>query len=252
MNLTLEEMNQLEAVDVANGLPVGTMRAIMQIESGGRYREFINAPDTYHYGLNDQGRRIAEHTGQISTAAGPFGILDSTARNPGYGVRPLTDRASFEENIRFAGEYVSALANKFGGLNQGLARYGEGSEYANKILKLLDMGDQSLPVDNQVAQNNVGNNLVDYINKHKAQYANQQQDNQIINSWLEFARNRANQENKKKPAINLNFDRGNKELINKVSEMSKFTNDIINNMNTETTFMEGYKKRNNPFATWGA
>lgn len=105
----------------------------MQTEVGGRINEFLNAPETYHYGLNKDGKRIAGHTGKVSTAFGPFGILESTAKDPGYGVKPLQNK-SLEEQIRFASEYLAARSKRAGGLAQGLAGYGEGDKYSAKVL----------------------------------------------------------------------------------------------------------------------
>lgn len=121
---------QLEAADKKNGLPAGTMKAILQQETGGNAK-YLQDPTTYHYGLNAEGKRIAGHTGKVSTAFGPFGILESTAAKPGFGVAPLKDK-SLGEQIRFASEYLAARSKK-GGLEAGLAGYGEGAKYSQQV-----------------------------------------------------------------------------------------------------------------------
>ena len=114
----------LQVADKQYGFPAGTMASLMQQETGGNQR-YLNDPTAYHYGPNAEGKRIAGHTGKVSTAFGPFGILESTAANPGYGVAPLKDK-SLEEQVRFAAEYLGARSKASGGLASGLAGYGEG------------------------------------------------------------------------------------------------------------------------------
>ena len=121
----------LSAADQRNGLPPGTMYSVMQQEIGGQTDRFMADPTAYHYAANDKGQRIAAHTGKISTAFGPFGILESTGRDPGYGVAPLKDK-TLEEQVRFASDYLAARSKK-GGLTAGLAGYGEGEKYAAQV-----------------------------------------------------------------------------------------------------------------------
>lgn len=118
----------LAAEDKRKGFPPGTMQSLLMQETGGQAK-YINDPTTYHYAPNAEGKRIAGHTGKISTAQGPFGILESTARDPGYGVKPMGDRTSLAEHIRFAGDYLNA---------RGLAKYGEGEKYAAQIMARRD------------------------------------------------------------------------------------------------------------------
>ena len=132
----------LQAADKQYGFPAGTMASLMQQETGGN-QKYLNDPAAYHYDLNAEGKRIAGHTGKVSTAFGPFGILESTAANPGYGVAPLKDK-SLEEQVRFAAEYLGARSKAGGGLASGLAGYGEGSKYATQVLARV--GDKSAPV----------------------------------------------------------------------------------------------------------
>lgn len=121
----------LDAADTRNGLPPGTMYSIMQQEVGGQFDRFMADPSAYHYEADAKGRRIAGHTGKESTAFGPFGILESTAEDPGYGVTPLKDK-SLEEQVRFASDYLVGRSKK-NGLKAGLAGYGEGADYATQV-----------------------------------------------------------------------------------------------------------------------
>lgn len=123
----------LAAAEKRAGLPAGTMSSIVQQETGGQSR-FLDDPTAYHYAPNAQGQRIAGHTGKVSTAFGPFGILESTARDPGYGVAPLKDK-SLEEQVRFATDYLAARSKSAGSLQAGLAGYGEGGKYADEVLR---------------------------------------------------------------------------------------------------------------------
>lgn len=115
----------LEEAERKNGMPKGMMKSIMKQEIGGD-RSFLDDPSKYHYGPDANGRRK-------STAFGPFGILDSTAKDPGYGVAPLQNK-SIEEQIRFSSEYAAARARYAGSWEGGLARYGDGSGYASSVM----------------------------------------------------------------------------------------------------------------------
>lgn len=144
----------LEQAEKDRGLPAGLLSSLVQQETGGN-QKYITDPTTYHYGLNKEGKRIAGHTGKISTAFGPFGILESTAADPGYGVKPLKDK-SLEEQIRFAADYVVGRSKK-AGLKAGLAGYGEGDKYAKSVLGRIDgwkAGENQKPVpkEQQVPQ----------------------------------------------------------------------------------------------------
>jgi len=134
---------QLAEAELRHGLPPGTLKSVIQQETGGRTAEFLADPAKYHYGLNADGKRIAGHTGQVSTAFGPFGILESTGAKPGYGVAPLKDK-SIEEQIRFASEYLAARTRAAGSLQGGLAGYGEGERYARSVMSRV-AGSTPLP-----------------------------------------------------------------------------------------------------------
>lgn len=137
-------MAMLAAADKRNNLPAGTMHAILQQETGGNAK-YLNDPAAYHYEADASGRRIAKHTGQVSTAFGPFGILESTGAQPGYGVAPLKDK-SWDEQLRFASDYVAARAKNAGGLEAGLAGYGEGKKYSQQVMTRIGQGAAGEPV----------------------------------------------------------------------------------------------------------
>jgi len=128
-----EIVKMLAAEDKRKNFPAGTMQSLMQQEVGGNLSKYMKDPTTYHYGLNAKGKRIAGHTGKVSTAFGPFGLLESTAAKPGYGVTPLGDKSSLVEQARFAADYLAARSKKAGSLDGGLAGYGEGAKYASQV-----------------------------------------------------------------------------------------------------------------------
>lgn len=130
--MAAQDLNRLLAeADARNGFPKGTMASVMQQESGGN-NKFLDDPAAYHYAAGADGRRVAPHTGKVSTAFGPFGILESTAADPGYGVAPLKSK-DLGEQVRFASDYLAARSKQAGGLTQGLAGYGEGEKYAQQV-----------------------------------------------------------------------------------------------------------------------
>lgn len=139
--------SQLTAREQATGLPTGLLASIIQQETGGK-ADFLNDPTKYHYELNKDGKRIAGHTGKESTAFGPFGILESTAKDPGYGVKPLQNK-SIEEQARFASDYLAARIKAAGSVQGGLAGYGEGMKYADDVMGRL--GQASTPAARQEA-----------------------------------------------------------------------------------------------------
>lgn len=126
-----QEMLQVE--EARAGLPRGILGSIVQQETGGK-EEFITSPSKYHYGVGKDGKRVAGHTGKVSTAFGPFGLLESTAKQPGYGTKPLQDK-SLQEQVRFAADYVSGRIKQAGSIAAGLAGYGEGDSYARQVMR---------------------------------------------------------------------------------------------------------------------
>lgn len=131
--LTDRMVELLSAAEARNGLPAGTMFSVMQQEIGGQQR-FLDDPSLPHYptGVAPNGKK--------SSAFGPFGILESTARDPGYGVTPLKNK-SIEEQIRLSSDYLAARTRAAGGdLNKGMAAYGEGAKYANQVASRIGGG----------------------------------------------------------------------------------------------------------------
>ena len=117
--------SKFSAAEKANGLPPGTLAAIMKQETGNR-KDFIDDPSKYHYEMKNGKRK--------SSAFGWFGILDSTAKDPGYGIQPLKNK-SVDEQIRFASQYAAARIKAAGGdVRKGLAAYGEGDKYASQVM----------------------------------------------------------------------------------------------------------------------
>lgn len=133
--------NMLAEADKKYNLPAGTMHSIMQQETGGNAK-YLDNPTTYHYNLNADGKRIAGHTGKVSTAFGPFGILESTAADPGFGLKPLKDKTSLAEQMDFAAAYAS---------KRGIAAYGEGEPYARQVAARIAKGTPATVVPAEVA-----------------------------------------------------------------------------------------------------
>lgn len=131
-----EELRQkLSSAEQKAGLPAGLMQSVWMQETGGK-DAYLNDPGKHHYPMGSDGKRRAS-SGVVSSAFGPFGILESTARSPGFGVDPLKDK-SLDEQIRFASEYLAARIRASGGdVRGGLAGYGEGSPYADQVLSRL-------------------------------------------------------------------------------------------------------------------
>ena len=121
-NVPAEWLAMMEAADKRTGLPPGTTYGIIKTETGFHDR-FIADPSAAHYlGPNPK-----------SSAAGLGGILKGTATNPGYGVAPLKDWSA-PEQIRFIADYAAARVKSAGSVEAGLAGYGEGSQYAKKVM----------------------------------------------------------------------------------------------------------------------
>lgn len=117
-------------LDKARGFPPGLMQSILMQEVSGK-EAYLNNPGKYHYAPDKTGRRK-------STARGPFGILADTARQPGYGVKPLKSWDDFNEHARFAADYLKARINTFGGLAEGVKMYGTGEDrYAADVLRRI-------------------------------------------------------------------------------------------------------------------
>lgn len=124
---------KLAAAEAKAGLPRGLLKAVVSQEIGGR-PDLLADPTKYHYAPDASGRRK-------SSAFGPFGILESTGRSPGYGVSPLAGK-DIDEQIRFASEYLAARIKSAGGVRAGLSGYGEGPGYADSVMRRMRSGTQ--------------------------------------------------------------------------------------------------------------
>lgn len=108
------------------GLPEGILASIRQQETGGEVG-YLTDPTKAHYPTGYTA------SGTKSSAFGPYGILESTARDPGYGTRPLTDK-TLASQVDFAASYLTGRSKAAGSLEAGLAGYGEGAKYASQVL----------------------------------------------------------------------------------------------------------------------
>lgn len=131
-----ELFQSLVSTDARHGFPPGTMASILQQEVGGSLDKYLSNPATYHYAAGADGLRRGAQ-GQVSSAFGPFGFLDSTAQDPGWGVQPLQDKNDLNEHIRFAGDYLAARIRQTGDFSKGIGAYGEGDQYAEKVLSRI-------------------------------------------------------------------------------------------------------------------
>ena len=91
-------------------------------------------------------RAVGPETSQ-GTAKGAAQALDSTARDPGYGVAPLKNQFDLEDSVRFGAEYLAMNLKKFGGdYELALAGYHSGPARVEKLLaqgkNILDMSEQ--------------------------------------------------------------------------------------------------------------
>jgi hypothetical protein len=140
----------LSSEDARHGYPPGTMASIMQQEVGGQLEKYLGDPTAYHYAPDKRGIRRTQD-GTVSNAFGPFGILDSTAREPGYGVAPLKDKASLDDQIRFAGDYLAARIGQAKSFEDGIASYGQGPQYAQSVVRRIP-GYEPSPVNTASTQ----------------------------------------------------------------------------------------------------
>ena len=135
-SLDTSTLAKIADAEKASGLPSGIIESIIKQETDGRTSEFLADPAKAHYptGYTKDGVK--------SSAFGPFGLLESTASKPGYGVSPLKDK-SFDEQLRFMSQYLAARIGNAGTVFKGLSGYGEGSRYASQVLGRLPGGGMS-------------------------------------------------------------------------------------------------------------
>ena len=91
-------------------------------------------------------RAVGPETSQ-GTAKGAAQALDSTARDPGYGVAPLKNQFDLEDSVRFGAEYLAMNLKKFGGdYELALAGYHSGPARVERLLaqgkNILEMPEQ--------------------------------------------------------------------------------------------------------------
>lgn len=70
--------------------------------------------------------------GQVRSRPGATGIaqvMPATARDPGFGVKPLANALDPTDSIRFAGEYLAAMHRRFNSWRLALAAYNWGPGY---------------------------------------------------------------------------------------------------------------------------
>ena len=93
------------------------------------------------YGLNPEifVSQMMQESGMNPDAVSPKGalgiaqIMPATARNPGYGVRPIEDPTDPEEGLRFGAEYMRAMLDEFGGdYKLALSAYNAGAGAVKK------------------------------------------------------------------------------------------------------------------------
>ena len=136
LKLPVDVQQGIDEVGKRTGLPPGLMQSIIVQEISGK-GEYFDNPAKYHYEPGTDGKRK-------TTAFGPYGILDSTAKDPGYGVAPLKDKNNLKEQTRFATEYLAARIKdavaKGGTIEDGIAGYGEGMPYAKAVMERLKAG----------------------------------------------------------------------------------------------------------------
>jgi soluble lytic murein transglycosylase-like protein len=68
-------------------------------------------------------------------AQGLMQIMPNTAKQPGFGVKPLKDAFDPQENVRFGTEYLSAMQNRYGNTRDALIAYNWGVGNTDKWLK---------------------------------------------------------------------------------------------------------------------
>ena len=97
------------------------MDKIATIESGNKHTD-------------DKGNLIKSAKG----ALGKYQIMPETAKDPGYGIKPIPDlkKASESEHKRFATEYYNAMLKEFNGdQEKALAAYNAGPDSVKKAIK---------------------------------------------------------------------------------------------------------------------
>jgi len=143
MSLSNLTDSQLEAAIAAKQGKSSLVPTVLRLESGNR-------------DFNAQGGVLTSPTG----AKGRMQVLDSTNRDPGFGVRPAQDDG-LEERARVGRDYIAAMQSRYGNDERALAAYNAGPGTVDGALKAG--GDNYLTLLPQEAQNYVKNSTVTKI-----------------------------------------------------------------------------------------
>lgn len=99
----------------------------------------------------ESGNRDYDSNGNVVTsprgAKGRMQVMDATAKNPGFGVRPAADD-SLEERARVGRDYFGAMLREFkGNVPQALAAYNAGPDAVNKAMKKAEKDEKKSWLD---------------------------------------------------------------------------------------------------------
>ncbi|MDO5647374.1 lytic transglycosylase domain-containing protein [Paracoccus sp. (in: a-proteobacteria)] len=98
-----------------------------------RYANQYGVDPTLFRSLVNQESRWDPNAKSPVGALGLGQVMPDTARQPGFGVSPLTNPLDPEDNLRFSAQYMSALQNRYpGDINRALAAYNWGVGNADK------------------------------------------------------------------------------------------------------------------------
>jgi hypothetical protein len=92
------------------------------------------------YGLDPEifVRQMVQESGLNPDAVSPKGavgiaqIMPDTARDPGFGIEPISDPRDPEEALRFGAEYMRAMLDRYGDYGLALAAYNAGPGAVDK------------------------------------------------------------------------------------------------------------------------
>lgn len=99
------------------------------------------AATAQQYGIDPEifVRQMVQESGLNPDAVSPAGavgiaqIMPATARDPGYGIAPVSNRNDPEESLRFGAQYMRAMLDKYGGdYGLALAAYNAGPGSVDK------------------------------------------------------------------------------------------------------------------------
>lgn len=116
-------------------------------EAGRTIYDFIAGEESGGREFNEDGTRVTSPTG----ARGSMQILPSTARDPGFGIKPSD--GSVEDDARVGREYYDAMYKRYGDHEKAMAAYTDGAGTVDKAIK--DNGADWLTAVPAQAQNRV-------------------------------------------------------------------------------------------------